>query len=46
MMIQLYESYEIKGKNVDNENKKNSKKDTDEMLKQSTDIQKTTQEKS
>lgn len=41
---QLYES-EIKGKNVDNENKKNSKKDTDEMLKQSTDTQKTTQEK-
>lgn len=41
---QLYES-EIKGKNVDNENKKNSKKDTDEMLKQSTDAQKTTQEK-
>jgi len=42
---QLDESYEIKGKNVDNENKKNSKKDTDEMLKQSTDTQKTTQEK-
>lgn len=42
---QLYESYEIKGKNVDNENKTNSKKDTDEMLKQSTDTQKTTQEK-
>lgn len=41
----IYESYEIKGKNVDNENKKNSKKDTDEMLKQSTDTQKTTQEK-
>jgi hypothetical protein len=41
---QLDES-EIKGKNVDNENKKNSKKDTDEMLKQSTDTQKTTQEK-
>lgn len=41
----IYESYEIKGKNVDDENKKNSKKDTDEMLKQSTDTQKTTQEK-
>lgn len=42
---QLYESYEIKGKNVDNENEKNSKKDIGEMLKQSTDTQKTTQEK-
>lgn len=41
----LSESDEIKGKNVDDENKKNSKKDTDEMLKQSTDTQKTTQEK-
>ena len=43
---QLDESYEIKGKNVDNENKKNSKKDTDEMLKQSTDIQKNNTRKS
>lgn len=41
----LYESDEIKGKNVDNENEKNSKKDIGEMLKQSTDTQKTTQEK-
>lgn len=41
----LYESEEIKGKNVDNENEKNSKKDIGEMLKQSTDTQKTTQEK-
>lgn len=41
----LSESDEIKGKNVDNENEKNSKKDIGEMLKQSTDTQKTTQEK-
>src|SRR5574343_145240 len=41
----LNESDEIKGKNVDNENEKNSKKDIGEMLKQSTDTQKTTQEK-